>query len=137
MNYEKKCTEIFSEIIKLRDCLASTQSPHFGRCCTCGGLYVTSLADCGHYIEGRHPSVKFDMRNAHFQCGVCNRMNKGAKEYKEIREAYDKFMLDKYGQRVIDELNEMDKELTHYKEFHYKEMYNQFKVILKDLKHGK
>lgn len=133
-NYEKKCDLIFSEIIKLRDCKKTTGSPHFGRCCTCGRLFDDALVDCGHFIEGRHPSVKFDLRNAHLQCGLCNRINKGTNEYKEMRKAYKTYMLINYGQEVIDELERMNNEITHYKEFHYKTMYDQFKVILKDLK---
>jgi hypothetical protein len=128
-----KCEIIFSQIIKLRDCKETTGSPHFGRCCTCDGLFAEALLEAGHFIPGRHPSVQFDMKGCHAQCKLCNRAPVESSHAKEVSEAYNKFMLQKYGQGVIDELQELDKRVVQIKEFQYKAMYEQFKTILKDL----
>jgi hypothetical protein len=130
-----RCDQIFSQIVKLRDCLETTGSPHFGRCCTCDGLYDDALLEAGHFIPGRHPGVKYDMRGCHAQCGICNRAAVGSEHAKEVEKKYYEFMLKRYGQSVIDELRALDNEITHLKEFHYQTMYDQFKVILKNLKH--
>lgn len=58
----------------------------------------------GHFIPGRHNSIVYDERNINGQCYRCNCMLKGNMV------KYYKFMLAKYGQDVIDELEELDKQ---------------------------
>lgn len=133
VDIKEKCEVLFSKVIKLRDCLETTNSPHFGRCCTCNELFADALAEAGHWLPGRHPSVQFEMNNCHFQCLLCNRAPVGSSRAKEVAEAYDKFMLQKYGQEIMDELRELDKQVLQIKEFQYKAMLDQFKVIYKNL----
>ena len=73
----------------------------WGYCCTCGKIVQIKYGDAGHFIGrglGGSSGVYFDERNIHLQCKTCNAFEQGA--YTEYR----KFMLDKYGQEVIDEL---------------------------------
>ena len=72
-----------------------------GNCCTCGAVKSWTYMDAGHFKSrgmGGGSGVYFDERNVHLQCKQCNAFKQGApKEYEE-------FILDKYGQEVIDEL---------------------------------
>ena len=77
-------------------------------CCTCGKILTVREADCGHFISrgsGGQSGVYFDERNCHFQCRSCNRFNQGRTL------EYNDFMLEKYGQEVVDELRKKDKVL--------------------------
>ena len=72
-----------------------------GQCCTCGAVKSWTRMDGGHYISrglGGRSGVYFDERNINLQCKGCNAWKQGAAT------EYTKFMLDKYGQEVIDEL---------------------------------
>ena len=101
-----------SQYILLRD--AIERSPYdkmvaqgerfeFITCCTCGKLMsrFAKNSHAGHFISkgmGGSSGVYFDERNVHAQCHNCNKWQQGnAIEYYP-------FMLEKYGQEVIDEL---------------------------------
>jgi len=76
-------------------------------CCSCGQVRSSSvLGVAGHFISrgiGGASGVYFDERNIHFQCKGCNAFKQGNAA------GYRQFMLDKYGQKVIDELEFMDR----------------------------
>jgi hypothetical protein len=78
----------------------------YAPCCTCSIVKNVKHAHGGHFIGrgiGGQSGVYFDVRNVNFQCKRCNAFLQG--NYDE----YKKFMLDKYGQEVIDELKTKDK----------------------------
>ena len=125
--WKDKCWDLFSEIIRLRDCKETMGRTDWGKCCTCGIIKPFDELDAGHFIPGHHNAVYFDMRNVHAQCRHCNRFLEGNGP------EYTPFMLKKYGQEVIDELKELNKQTVPLKVFHYQIMYNQFKVIKKSL----
>lgn len=90
-----------SRYIRLRD--AVDRKAGWGHCCDCGKIVQIKYADAGHYIGrglGGGSGVYFDERNIHLQAKVCNKTNQN-------RDGYRKFMLDKYGQEVIDELERL------------------------------
>jgi hypothetical protein len=124
--WKKKCWDLFSEIIRYRDCTEGV----YGNCVTCGARKHFSELQAGHFIPGRHNSILFDMRGCHAQCYHCNIGLKG----NPIK--YYKFMLKKYGQTVIDELEELDKQTQPFKVFQLEVIYEQFKVIKKSLNHA-
>ncbi len=72
-----------------------------GECCTCGVVKSWIRMDAGHFKSrgmGGSSGVYFDERNVNLQCKVCNGFQGGAPtEYRE-------FMLEKYGEEVIAEL---------------------------------
>jgi hypothetical protein len=87
----------FSLYIRARDANAAG----ICQCCTCGKAmqwHGTRKCQAGHYISRRHLCTLFDERNVHAQCAGCNKWQHGNAE------RYRVFMLLKYGQGVIDEL---------------------------------
>lgn len=71
--------------------------------------------DPGHWIDrgsGGQSGVYFDERNINLQCKSCNAgFYKGTRK-PDVKSAYDQFMLEKYGQKVMDELRIRDKVVT-------------------------
>ena len=62
--------------------------------------------DAGHFISrgsGGMSGVYFDERNIHTQCKPCNGFHQGNAQ------KYGDYMLQKYGQEVIDILRTLDK----------------------------
>jgi hypothetical protein len=121
--WKKKCWDLFSQIVRYRDCGVDM----YGNCCTCGTKKHFSELQAGHFIPGRHNSVLFDMRNCHAQCMQCNVLLKG----NMVR--YYRFMRERYGQEVIDELERLDSETRQFKVFQLKELYEIFLTIKKSL----
>lgn len=95
-----------SKYIKLRDTIEDfPKSKDLGTvlCRTCQKwlLRISQESQAGHFIGrglGGGSGVKWDERNIHTQCYQCNRFQQGAPA------TYLKFMLGKYGQKVVDEL---------------------------------
>ena len=97
-----------SRYVRLRDSIDYCQRNNLpldsgvARCCTC--VKVVShwkYADAGHFFGrglGGGSGAYFDERNVNLQCKTCNGFQQGNTV------AYREFMLQKYGQRVIDEL---------------------------------
>ncbi len=72
-----------------------------GACCTCGAVKSWNDMDAGHWIGrglGGHSGTYFDERNSHLQCKKCNAWEAGHEK------KHEKYILEKYGQAVIDEL---------------------------------
>lgn len=95
-----------AKYIKLRDAIEDyprTQNIDFVFCRTCGKLLVRNSqnAQAGHFIgrgSGGHSGVYFDERNINIQCRRCN-------EYEQSNHtAYRKYMVSKYGEEIIEEL---------------------------------
>ena len=128
-----------SKYIRLRDAIEyQNQHPEtplgYVACCTCGAIKDRKEGDAGHWIERGHggmSGVYWDERNINFQCKPCNGAlysgkygsNKGA-----IKAAYNDFMLNKYGPKVMDELRGLDRNQSYKNKLHaiaemYKEMY--------------
>jgi hypothetical protein len=69
-----------------------------GRCVTCGSRQGLQ---CSHFYSRRYLSVRFDLRNCNAMCAGCNR------RHNRDRRPYEKYMLKKYGARVVAELNQL------------------------------
>jgi hypothetical protein len=89
--------------------------------------------DAGHYIErgrGGMSGVYFDERNIHFQCKPCNGgLYQEGHVRRDVKKCYEKFMLQTYGQAVIDELHWLDRHQSYKGKIPaigimYREMYN-------------
>ena len=68
--------------------------------------------DAGHWIDrgsGGQSGVYFDERNINLQCKSCNAGFYKGKSKPDVKTAYDLFMLEKYGQEVMEELRIRDK----------------------------
>ena len=109
---------IFSQYIRLRDCLETTGCASWGLCITCGKKYHIKLLQAGHFIPGRHNSNLFSEKGTHAQCYNCNINLRGntleyrrqiirlyGEGYDEILEAEDR-QLKKFTRAELIELKE-------------------------------
>ena len=69
---KKQVWPIFSQYVRMRDCLETTGCPSFGLCITCSKRYHFKLLQAGHFIPGRHNANLFSERGTHAQCYNCN-----------------------------------------------------------------
>ena len=128
---KNKAWTVFSLYIRTRDALRTTGTLENCRCVTCGRAYPLKGArgglQAGHFIQGRKNSILYDERNVHGQCYGCNVMKKGnmVKFYK--------FMLEEYGQKVIDELEELETQTKQMKAYEHIEIFEKYKKKLKAL----
>lgn len=94
----KDLWNVFSQYIRLRDCLLTTGTIWKGKCVTCGKIYRFNYLQAGHFIPGRKNSVLFNERCVHAQCFRCNVVLGGNWPL------YYRFMQRTYGQETIEEL---------------------------------
>lgn len=99
---KKKAWTEFSIFIRTRD------ADRFGYvlCVTCEVRKHWKEVDAGHFIAGRLNNNLFDERGCHAQCKNCNGPKAGNGPM------YYKFMLQAYGQQIIDDLLRQN-DLTH------------------------
>lgn len=69
---KKDVWTLFSQYIRMRDCLKTTGCASFGLCVTCGKRYHIKLLQAGHFISGRHNANLFSEKGTHAQCYNCN-----------------------------------------------------------------
>ncbi len=69
---KKQAWVLFSQYIRMRDCLKTTGCASFGLCITCGKRYHIKLLQAGHFISGRHNANLFSEKGTHAQCYNCN-----------------------------------------------------------------
>ena len=69
---KKKAWVLFSQYIRMRDCLKTTGCKSWGLCITCGTRYHFKLLQAGHFISGRHNVNLFSEKGTHAQCYNCN-----------------------------------------------------------------
>ena len=103
-----------------------------GKCRTCPQTNAWIRMDCGHWKSrgiGGSSGIYFDERAFGLQCGQCNAFKQGAPK------EYNQFMLEKYGQKVIDELEIKHHQHADFSDFamaateqFYKDEYNKLLV---------
>lgn len=94
----KDLWKIFSQYVRLRDCIKTTGTVWRGKCVTCGRIYRIESLHGGHFIPGRMNSILFNERCVHAQCFRCNIVLGGNWPL------YYRFMQQVYGQETIEEL---------------------------------
>lgn len=121
--YKSKCWDLFSRVIRYRDCLKTTGSYEWGKCYTCGKLYSFNQFQAGHFVQGRKNAYLFDRRGVHIQCTSCNIFLHGNWP------VYLANMKRDYGEEVTQELIDMytSKETKQFKVFELQEMYQSLK----------
>jgi len=80
---------IFSEFIRRRD----ADENGYIRCISCGKIVKWKESDCGHYINRKHSSTRYDEKNCNAQCRACNRFDEGNIQ------GYRRGLIAKYGLR--------------------------------------
>lgn len=106
MTEKKKAWKWCAKYIKLRDAIEDYPVTHdldIVICRTCDQWLERKSrnSQAGHFISkgtGGSSGIYFDERNIHIQCYRCNKHKQGAPV------EYRRFMLKKYGQAIIDEL---------------------------------
>jgi hypothetical protein len=128
---KKKTWVAFSEYIRTRDCKEYGKNHPSAElmceCVTCKRVYPYSKLQAGHFIQGRTNGVLFDERGVHAQCVGCN-MFKGG-----LIEDYYPFMLEKYGQEVIDDIKKKRLDTIKFSVKDLEEMEVLYKQKTKDL----
>jgi len=95
--FKKSVWKIFSEYIRLKECIETTGTPDFGICCSCGQTVEYKNLQAGHFISGRTNSVLFDECLVHIQCVQCNIYKHG--NYIE----YEFYMINRYGKKQVEQ----------------------------------
>lgn len=125
--WKRKAWNIFSIYIRLK----YSDFAGYVECVTCGRKYLWNKGmQAGHFIPGRRSSILFVEHNVHPQCYGCNIGKKGNMV------KYYKFMLDNYGQNVIDSLEELEKKDIKFTADDYKNLYMKYTVKIRNLGHG-
>lgn len=122
--WKKKAWDEFSRFIRTRDAIRTTGKADLVVCCTCGKPYPAFGVGCvqaGHFIPGRGNSILFDERGVHAQCYNCNVNLKG--NWPE----YLAFMIKRYGQKVVDELLLLKKQVRKFTVTELEEIRDDYK----------
>lgn len=118
----KKLDTIFSKFIRLRDC-----GKEFGRCISCGKIILFSTCDCGHYINRKHLSLRFDEKNCNAQCRSCNRFDEGNIQ------GYRNGLIEKYGEKEVELLEIKKHNISNLCSFEIEVLIKEYKKKIKEL----
>jgi hypothetical protein len=92
-----KLDKVFSEYIRLRD----SDENGYCHCISCGKIAHWKDMDCGHFINRKHMSLRFNDVNCNAQCRLDNRFDEGNLE------GYRRGLIIKHGPDIIDRLYAM------------------------------
>jgi len=118
----------FSLFIRTRDCLFTTKKNDRGKCITCGIELPIGELQAGHFISGRHNSYLFSEEGVHAQCRTCNIL-KGGNQLE-----YRRQIIDLYGDKYDEVLEKESHEIKKYTLEDYKEIRDEYKERLKEIK---
>lgn len=90
-NVKAKADREFSRYIRLRD----MDEHGMFRCISCGRKLPICQADCGHYINRQHMSLRYSEINCNAQCRACNRFDEGNIQ------GYRRGLIEKYGEEKV------------------------------------
>lgn len=116
----RNADEAFSLFIRTRD--AQEYNGDYFRCISCGRVLPIEQADCGHYVNRAHMSLRFSESNCHAQCRHCNRFREGnIQDYRKgliAKIGEQKVLLLEAQKNVTCKLSSFELELLakHYKE---------------------
>ena len=120
----EKLDDVFSMFIRLRD---SNINGTF-RCISCGRILPFEQADCGHYINRKHMSLRFSEKNCNAQCRSCNRFDEGNIQ------GYRRGLIAKYGEPIVILLEAMKNETNKLTVFELEAMISDYRKEVKKLK---
>jgi len=119
-----KLDRIFSEYIRRRD----SDENGTGRCISCGKHVQWQQADCGHYINRKHLSLRFNEINCNLQCRACNRFDEGNLP------AYGIALQKKHGHDIINKLLIAKTNTVKYTQFEIDKLTEYYKEKIKSCK---
>lgn len=120
---KKEAWDVFSIWIRRR----AADDNGWTQCVTCGAFSHWKNYQAGHFISRRHNTILFDTRNVHVQCPRCNGMLHG-----NISK-YQEYMIETYGQNVVDELFRLAKLKHQFKVYELKAIIEQYKALLEEM----
>lgn len=123
---ERRAWGWFSKYIRLRDCIATTNTKVCFKCISCKKITPFEGNDAGHFITIANKATKFDERNVHAQCSQCNRFKQGC--WDQMYTA----ILAKHDQATIDDLLALRFALT--KNVDYSELSDKYRLLYNNLK---
>lgn len=88
---KRKAWKCFSQYIRARDCLFTTNTLTRCKCVTCNREFPLEEIQAGHAIGGRNNSILFDEKLVNGQCKGCNGFGNG--KYAE----YSVWFIETYG----------------------------------------
>lgn len=124
----KQLWVVFSEYIRLRDCLETTGTKERGACITCKRIYDFPALQAGHFVSRAHYSIRYDERNVHAQCMGCNMFKKGAID------EYFIALEQKYGRPVVDEILGLKHSTRRFKQYELEQLIDHYKQKIKELR---
>jgi hypothetical protein len=123
MNVDK-LDRAFSDYIRQRDCLPGTE---INVCISCGKTQYWKESDCGHYVNRKHMSTRFNEKNCNAQCKYCNRFCEGNMS------GYTLGLIKKYGADIIEFLVYLKNKTVKYSQFEIDELTKYYKLKTKEL----
>jgi len=123
----RKADQAFSKFIRARDTgiLAGTLG---GRCISCGHFKHYTELQCGHFINRKHLSLRFDEINCNSQCVSCNCFDEGNNI------GYTQGLIKKYNRHILDYLSAAKRNHVKYTVFELELIAQKYKDKLKGLK---
>lgn len=115
--------KVFSSYIRQK----YADSSGYVTCVTCGVAKPIKEMQAGHYEKRSVNSLRFDERNVHPQCPGCNVFKQG--NYPR----YATFMINRYGQEILDELEKEAKTLMQFKAHQLEAIISLYKAKLESL----
>lgn len=91
------------------------------RCVSCGRTLPIKELQCGHYVSRSNRSTRWDENNCWPQDAFCNVFKNG--NYPE----YTKYLLDRFGQKWLDDLIKKGREIKKFTRFDLQEKINYYK----------
>lgn len=126
----RKADQAFSLYIRTRD--AQPYEGRAFRCISCGRVLPIEQADCGHYVNRQHMSLRYSELNCNAQCSNCNRFDEGNMQ------GYRRGLIDKIGLQKVELLESMKHQVNKLSSFeleviaqHYKDKTKDFKYKIK------
>ena len=124
---QKKLWKTFSKFIRLRDCLATTKTPEYGICFTCGRQFPIKELQAGHFISRRFKALLFDEMNVNSQCSFCNCFRGGQPEEYFVR------MEQKYGRDMVNDLLKRKHEIKKWSVAELEYLVQLYENMIEDL----
>jgi hypothetical protein len=120
---KKKAWQIFSEWVRVKD----ADYRGFIRCFTCGKVGHYKTFHAGHFLGGRRNNLLFNEIGCHPQCYECN-VPKHGNQWE-----YGKRMVKLYGEKVVKDLEKLNRKNKQFTIFELKEIIKTYQVKLKNL----
>ena len=123
---KRKADVAFSIFIRTQDVARDGTTA----CVTCGVRKPWREQQCGHFVSRVYLATRFNIVNAHAQCGACNVLRRGNMV------AYSSYMIQTYGVRIIDSLLFLRSKTVKFSRGDYEEMIERFNKSAEENLHG-